>query len=330
MLDEEETASGKLQLLSSEPIFGFWIDLSGNIYTVLENGAISRLSQDGKLEPLSEQSIPSISSVNPSSDGLRTIISFGYPTKESFSVFDTKTNRFIPLSEGTSSADWHPSSSDRLVYIQNRGEKNVISTFTVSSQKSSELITLSQKGLRLDWASPEEIYLFDLPDNKSTGSLWTLNISTKTLRPIIKEESGLMTKWFSNNSFGLKLSFVNQLPSLEIIDQQNRTLAKLPFVGLPSECAEALSENRIYCAIPDAQDNLNGFLRRYLKKEDFYADSVYAIPTNIGIDQRLENAVMPISSPALDANVDISELSAYNGDLYFINRADRLLYRLDL
>ncbi len=327
----EELLIKKINPVTDASVFDYWITANKEIYYLNLNGSIYRISPGGAEEIILTQTIQSLSNINSSFDGSKAIISFGYPLKEVFAVFDTARKIWNPLPDGTVATDWDPKSSDRLIYLKNNGNKNSLNLLTLSNNQSSEIISFNQKDVLLEWVSPDEIYIMEKPSQEVDGSVWSFNIRNKTVKPIIKKELGLITKWFSNGSLGLKLSNKNRRPLLEFIDDKNRSLATLSFITVPDECVYDNMTNRIYCAVPANQNNLIRFPDDYLKKINYYADNIYLIPHSLGIDSTINNLIFTIFDAGIEnKNIDMDRIKIQDNKLYFLNRIDNKLYSLGL
>jgi len=325
---EEAEAARKLTILSSMPVIDYWINKNtGDIFYVDLSGNIFRNSL-GQEEVVSSQNIQNIHSIKPSPDGLKAIVTLGYPFETVLTIFDTVNNNWQPLPAGTISAAWDPQSNNQLAYLKtNANGRSSISLLILSDKKTAEIIKLNQKGLDLEWVVPDLLYLKQKPSAEYDSSIWTLNIKRRAFAPLIKEEAGLDVLWSDDGQLGLKFSGNGFSNSLTLIDNENRALANLDAVTLPSsKCT--FNQDKVYCAIPASIPPRTKLPDEYLKKQIFFADLFYTINLSSGRVDLLLDVVSTLIS--LDITIDADHLSLQNDRLLFMNRYDQRLYSLEL
>lgn len=307
--------------LSNQSVFDYWMK-NNEIYLVASTGTIYRVSLSGKEERILNQKIENLSSVRPSHDGSRAIISFGYPIKEIFAIFNTIDKSWQPLPTDITAAAWNPHDQNQLAVLRQVNDQAAVSIYNLDTKKFNNLLVLNQQDLKIDWAVPDEIYLTDRPTNKIGGSVWAIHIGKKTIRPIIKDEQGLMIKWFGNGQNGLKFSRKQGTNVLEIIDRNNLVQTILPIVSIPEKCA--VGEAGIYCGASESFHAVS-LPDDYLKGREFSPDILYQIPA--GVEE--------LAISLFDSTIELTPLDIFHPEikkdrLIFINRLDKNLYLLDL
>lgn len=310
-----------LQILSSQTVFDYWLK-NNEIYFVSLTGKIYRTSFSGKEESILNQTVENLSSVRPSADGSKAIISFGYPSKEIFAIFNTADKNWQPLPAEITAATWNPRDPNQLAVLRQAENQTAISIYSLSVKKFNDLLVLNQQDLKIDWAAPDEIYLTDRPTNKAGGFIWAVHIIKKTVRPVIQNEPGLIVKWFNNGQKGLKFSRKQNANILEVIDRNNQTQTILPIISLPEKCA--VDETDIYCG---GSENFRAasLPDDYLKDKRFAADILYHMPKGA------EEISLSIYDSSIERTpLDIFRPEIKKGRLILINRLDRKLYLLDL
>ena len=331
---EEKTttieSAGKTSALanvSQAPVFGYWLnkntqnlfyfDLSGNLY---ENG-----------ERVSSQLIPNLHSLNASPDGTKVIVTFDYPFKTIITIFDTENNAWQPLPTNTTSAAWDPTSNNRLVYLTKTGNQSSINLLTLNTKKSQKILSLNQSDLDLEWILPNIIYLKEKPSAEYLSSVWSLDIKTTLLAPLIREEPGADILWSRDGKIGLKLNSNGFNHSLTLVNDKNQPLASLPEITIPSKKC-VFSEASAFCAIPVSlpRPRLN-LPDDYLKKRVVFSDLLYKVDISSGTLELLpENDTLIEPSEEGITITDISNLSLIGDKLYFINGKDRKLYSMEI
>ena len=325
-LTQEQTGgsliSPSLQALSKQVIFDYWLK-NNEIYAVALTGEIYRISLSGQEEKVFNQEIQNLSQVKASADGSKAIISFGYPAKETFVIFDTANKSWQPLPAEIIAAAWSPRDSGQLAVLRENNGQTTVSIYNLASKKMVDILRLNQQDLQIDWATPDEIYLVERPTNETPTSIWAVHITKKTIRSLIKEEAGLIVKWFNNGQSGLKFSRKqNNTNILEVVNKNNQNEVVLPIISLPEKCA--VGDKNLYCGSSLSFNN-GSLPDDYLKGKRFLPDSLYQIP--IG----LENLSLTVYDADIeDVALDIWRPEIKKDRLIFINRFNRQLYLLDL
>lgn len=306
-------AGAKLQALTQDPIFDYWINSkTGNIYYLSPVGQVIRIS-GGQEEVVNSQTLSRLNQLTASPDGTLAIAKFNYPNFQTFSIFNTVTNSWQPLPAGTIAAAWSP--TQEIAYLDAKSLK----TLNLANQKTVEILKLTQKEAELYWRPDSKILLTNsLSSSELESQIWSINLANKTIAPFLNE-TGLAIKWSLDGKFGLRLKTVNRTPLLGLIDENGQALAELTFVTLPSKCL--IKEKKIYCAVPKNLPERISLPENYYKKAVYFEDSFYLIDLNTGGVSTIFNPELPI---------DAEHLELDNGRLYFKNRLDDKLYSLTL
>lgn len=317
-------------LLSNDATFDYWINKKTNeIYYLTDDGNIYKISSAGEGEGTGSRATNNLSYIKPSFDGSLILAAFGYPQNPTFAVHNLSTKTWQALPADTTAVAWDPLSNNRLAYLKNTGLAGRLYLYNIDSKKSSEILKINQRDLDLDWITPDLIYLKERPSVQVISSLWSFNLKTKTLQAVMKEESGLIVKWFPSGKAALK--FTNSSAkenSLTIVGSSDGPLAIVNSDTLPQKCALA-TESQIYCAVPRNITKGTTLPDDYLKKQTRFQDDIYLLAFE-------PNAVLinPIAkifdSQLSEVPVDADHLEIKEGRLLFINRYDKKLYSLPL
>jgi hypothetical protein len=310
----------KLSALIKNPAVAYWINsVTGAVYYLNPAGQVIRKTDTGE-ETVNSQTLDKLNSVVASPDGTFAIAKFNYPNQPIFSIFNTVTSGWQPLPENTVAVAW-ASNSQQLAYLENKNSSGGLKILNVVSQKTQEILKFSQAEAQLYWVKPFVIYLSNSAASADyPASLWSIDLRKKTLQPLIREENGLVFNWSANGDLGLKLNNSQGQPKLSLIDDQGSVLKEFTFVTLPEKCV--FESRKLYCAVPQfLRDNL--FLPDdYYKKAVYFRDDIYLI------DIDTATATLLLSG---DENlIDAQQLTIRNGELFFLNRYDNLIYRLRL
>ena len=324
---QENIAKPKLQSLTENPIFDYWVSQkTGDIYYLNESGQVLKKTSE-KEELANSQTINKLNRIEPSSDGTYALAKFNYPQLPTFSVFNTVTGVWQALPANTLAAAWSPShstlrvsdpmgSGQEIIYADDKALK----ILDILTGKTKEVLKITQKELELSWLSPSTVLLENQSLAGIPSNFWLLNLTTKNLVPFIQGESGLTIQWSKNREFGIKLNNENRAPRTSLIDKNGSTLITFSFVTLPSKCL--ITEKKIYCAVPK---NINEGI---LLPDDYYKKSVYFDDDFYLID--LGNGSVNELKTDSDLTIDAEHLEISGGKLFFKNRLDDKLYSLTL
>ncbi|TSC95815.1 MAG: Uncharacterized protein Athens101426_586 [Parcubacteria group bacterium Athens1014_26] len=317
--------SSKLKMVFDDKIFDYWINSKTNtIYYLGDSGQISKISASDtsqKGEIVNSQNINQLNKVMPSPDGAMAVAEFNYPKLPTFSIFDTATNAWQPLPPNIIAVAWSPDSK-KLAYLENKDNTGRIAIYDIASKKTQEVIKMTQKDLGLSWVKNDEMLFYETPSANIATSLYSLNTTNKTIKPLIKDEYGLTVNWSLDGKFGIKLINTNRVPSSVLIDASGNELASLSSLLLPPKC-QILERAKIYCGIPKTIPGGIALPDDYYKNAVYFQDELYLIDLASG-------KASVIFNNRDNVLIDASRLTVNNSQLLFINRYDGKLYSLDL
>lgn len=328
-LPVEETPGGNgkpvrsLSVVSSERVFDFWLNReTGDTWYFTEDGRIFAVDKDGTETSISAQPVKNVRDLSASPDGSLAVVSYGTPERLLFAIYDAEAANWLkPLPQGTAAAAWSPLKNE-LAYLKDEGASATLTIADFEGDTEREAARLSVKGSDLLWVASDTLYVSNRPSFSIPGSLWSFDLSDRTLKPVIKDEPGLMTAWTADGKIGLKFTTKeNGESALTIVSDKNEPAARASIgLTLPSKCA--LAAEKIYCAVPK---NLPAEARLpddYLKHA-FYTDDVF-----VAIDPANWTAETVFEPSRL--TIDAEKIAVYGDALYFVNRYDGLLYKLTL
>lgn len=314
-----------LKTLVSRPIFNYWF-LGGEVYYLTAAGEIFRISAEGTHRRADSPEIIDVDSINsfkPSFDRKSVLITFSDVADNNnpiLLVFNTETNSWLPVDKNVVSAAWHPS-QNQIVYL--KSDTNVLSLkmITLATQKTTEVIKLNMEDVILEWVTPDEIYISEKPSSLLAGSVWALNISKKTLRPVVKDEYGLMVQWAEDGKTALKFTSRRGENKIEFIDLNNTTLSAVGLsLTLPSKCV--FEGVIIYCAVSrNIPDNIilpDDYLKlKFYSEDDFWSWNTETGETKLIFDFKNES-------------IDAEKIDKNGSKLFFINRYTGSLNSLEI
>jgi hypothetical protein len=347
-----------LNIVSDEQVLNYFIEKDSSVIVINNSGNIISISGNNK-NTISSLGIQNIIKTSFSYDGSKLLVNFGDIKDPQTSIFDINNKSWIPLSAGIISPVWAPDSYKIAYLTNNKDYTETLNIIDISKTKptTSKIITLHILDFSLNWILKNDILLSDKASAYTLSSVWSLNLTNKTLSSIITKNRGLELLWSNNiinTLVGLEFVANESLVGgqLNLIDSTGNKTTNLNFITLPSKCAfNKYSENNsiisasttmsstqtkqttstinnsylaLYCAVPRDQNVLsaNALPDLYDQKGLFTSDNIYRINILNGNIDTLFNDQ--------DQNIDVSKIKIFNNNLYFINRLDQKLYSLSL
>ena len=321
----EETDN--IKILVNRPVFDYWFKGDETYYLTMD-GEIFRISVEGTHRRLDAPQIANSDSINSfasSFDGKMVLMTFGDEGGLALLVFDIETTSWLPIDDNVVGAAWHPS-QNQIAYL--KSDANLLSlnplslkVINLTNQKTTEVIKLNIEDVILEWKKADEIYLAPKSSALSSGSVWALNISKKTLRPVINDGLGLMVNWVSDGTHALKFTRRDGKNNLDFIDSNNVLIAPVALpITIPTKCV--FDKAIVYCAIPKNIPGTAILPDDYFKFNLYLEDDFWSWNTETG-------EVKTIYAPA-DKIIDAEKISKKNNALFFINRYDKNLYSLPI
>jgi len=345
-----------LNVVSDEQVLNYFVEKDSSIIIINNSGNIISINGNNK-NTISSLGIQNIIKTSFSYDGSKLLVNFGDVNNPQTSVFDINNKSWIPLSVGMISPVWAPDSYKIAYLTNNKDYTETLNIIDISKTKPviSKVMTLHILDLSLNWVLKNEILLSDKPSAYTLSSVWSLNLTNKTLNSIITQNRGLELLWGNNATNTLVgIEFIANKSLVggqsNIIDSTGNETANLNFITLPSKCDfNEYSENNsitnnstttsstqirqttstinnsylaLYCAVPRDQNVLaaSPLPDLYDQKGLFTSDNIYRINISSGNIDTLFNDQ--------NQNIDVSKIKIFNNNLYFINRLDQKLYSL--
>lgn len=346
-------------VLSSDPVFDYFVNTNNNITAIEPNGEIVAIS-NGQSAVVNSSTINNLISASFSYDGQKILVSYGTSTNPQSGIFNVATNAWTALPQGMLSPQWSPANNYQIAYLATINNGGLaLATMNASNLKATPttLFVLNAGDLALQWPMANDFVLSDKPTSQNAGSAWLFNASANTLAPLIYEVAGAEALWSHDASIPYGLVFFNNPSGQGNTLQLQPLLGTLPneslsFLTLPSKCAfnaelmpatstpAAASTTTsttktkapaaptstpylaLYCGVPRSS---SGFSSAHLPDDYntmalFTSDDIYKINTATGAEQTLWSDNTQ--------NMDVSDVKFFNDALFFVNRYDQKLYGL--
>lgn len=320
---EEET--GVPVLLSDEEreVFDFWINpsteevsyitLSGNIY-----GA-----REGSDPEISTQGVSALNFIKQSPSGDFILTAFGDPKNPEWGIFDVIDEVWRPLPSSIDQATWD--NENNLVVVRETSNQRMLEVVelqngSVSEQSFGNDVIFNDfkiRDIKMNVVEGNRLMIHEKPASFYEGKLWEINLNESTITNLIEEESGLSINWSESLAFKF-----NSPDNFFILDHNIENALPVFFTTLPSKCGQG--GDTVVCGVPQNRiSTQNSLPESYLQKEFFTIDDLYRIdPDSLETNEIFRSGTEDIRI------MDIKNPRVSNGNVYFLNRYNKGLYRV--
>ncbi len=334
-------------VVAQNPTVDYFIDSENTVTLVQPDGKIAKIER-GESSFISSSEINDVQGASFSHDGKKILVTFGDRLNIQASVFDIKNKSWNPLPAGSRSPGWSPIDY-RIVYFSQKNGRGSLSTVDMAKEKSSpvDIMKLNALDMRLDWVERNRILVSDKSNALFFGFVTSLNLSNKSISPVLERESGIESAWSPALGLGLMLSSAREWKSgkLTLFKLSDNSAKEITLNTLPSKCAFATEEEEInsaspaststqapktekadvvYCAVPrDFR-----LFATYSAADDYYKKSIYSIDDFYRVN--LKNGGVESVFADQAQFLDAINLKVFDQNLFFVNRYDLRLYAISL
>lgn len=314
----------QLRALSQDQIFDYWIVSStGAVFTISPLGSVYEITGT-EINLVSSQAIQALNFITPSTDGSSILAAFGDPRAPRWGIFDALDKVWRPLPSQILYAAWGASTNQIFALLNNSGVTDLVQA-DISRTPPRYTTLISRFGLRdvdILFRPKSSLIFTERPTYLYPGSIWELNFSAKKpqFRLLFAPQNGLMAKYGNYND---SLFTFASPSSFSILTFSFQRLASTFLTTLPPKCSD--SSSFVFCFAPQNIPQGTHLPDDYLQRRISFQDNLYAI------DLQSENVERILASnedttPSIDAH----HVHYFNGNLYFLNRQDNLLYEIIL
>ena len=328
--EKEKSEDEKIKPLTDEAIISPVISLDGEYiqYYSKENGNVWKISlNDSKKINISQDILTGLTRVwwSPKRDKVIT----RFP-KNKFYLYDYDTLRGILLKEGISDIAW-TNLGDKIIYNYCDVKTKTYSLNLANPDGSQWRKMADLPPGRISIAPiPQSsvISYWNYPDASSESFLKTVSLIGGESETIFSGKYGADYLWSPSGKRILVSSLAEKGSSkitLGIVDSDGKNYQTLNVPTLVSKCVWADDEN-VYCALPTSIPDGAVMPNDYQDKKITTKDTFLKINVLNGESKRIVD--LKEITDSYDAENLL--LSLYEGCLFFVNRIDGKLYRIDL
>ena len=316
--------AGLLQIVK-EPVIGPALakDESKILFYKRAGGNLFRAGLDGQGEEnVSNLTVVGITDIEWSRDRERTIVSYieDGALKRFIQTVATATTAFLP--QNISAPQFSPDATSRIAYteVTTSGSRLIIADSRGKNPKTAYFNQIPD--FRPSWDEPSTIILAT-PPTYAVSSLSALVTVGKTSSGFISGAGlGILS---DNKGFLYAVSAVSsdtgRILPLRLVNRKGEAVAETSVATLVDKCAWDIAGEWLYCAVPT---NAGASL-----PDNWYKGKVQFSDRLVKIDSRTGNVLgLGVEASFLDAvNLFLDTKNQY---LFFVNKADSTLWRLEL
>lgn len=224
--------------------------------------------------------------------------------------------------------DWSLAPNQQAAFILEQvGNQVRGSVVKLKDQSATQVFTSRFFDWQPDWQGTSTIGLQTKPSAKTAGFLYELDISKKTLEPVLGGVPGLLTRRHPNQS---KIVYSGNLGSelvFGLFDPAQAIFHRLPIKTLADKCSFNYDGSYLYCGVPTELPP-GAYPDDWYNGQISFTDNLWRINPNTYQSE----LIFSPSLAGLPISFDITSLflSRDGQQLYFINKNDSLLWVLDL
>ncbi len=311
-----------LEKLSNQEIVFFWINKkTGETFYTTPDGDIYLAKEMGD-QKISPQSVGTIYSLEPNQTGEKILAFFGERTNKRSGIFDIIDKTWKPLPSEILSATWGTSEKKLFGLIRVGAGKDLVE---INTEKTPPTYKTLLKDFVLNDVSisvvpNDRIFIYEKSSAFYSPRLWEFNPKDSSVSLIIQSTPGGVFG-FSKDMKNVFTLFPDK-KQLSVVTNSIKTTTYADFFTVPDKCDMFASTT--YCFVPQEQNDVVGFFGAYDQRKIFTSDTLmkFNVSTN-------EIGVLSASG-ALPNKTDASNVLFFENYIYFKNRYDNFLYRLDI
>lgn len=314
---------------SNEEIYGYWIQTGTSTHVqakttaffLTKGGELKKNDGTGEFSLLSYSSygVPLVVKQNVS--GTVAVVKFD---SGSTYVYSVARNAWDLLGNSITDFAFSPDGQKLLTLEERGGEMSVVQYDSLTtSKRSAILLRFGAVDLRIQWPSASRAIFTSVPSYFSDGIVLEANLQTKTFRKIA-EGSGVSALSSQKNSRIFVFRPETKSKTVAYVYASDGTKQNsYSRMLLDAKCGASFSEPTVWCGAPQLLPaGTFTFPDDYLKRAVFTHDELVEIRLDTG-----DLVSIPFAS---DFYVDMSQITHTNGEVFFVNRLDERVYKLEV
>jgi|GEM_PF-5339225 len=304
----------------------------GVVVTVHRNGTIDRIAST-TVTALSAKPVDGFASASFSGDGTRILVLTGNQPRTQVNVFEIETASWRVIPGTFRDATWAPAGSRLAILTPDPATgKTAVALYDAENGKTIRtLAALALGDVSVSWPSQGTVIVADKPNNRSTGSAWSVDVESGRVSLAARGKEGFSAIWNeeANKALAFQANAIGTGGRTKLIEDGIER-AVLSFTTIPEKCvfsslASSASSTTpfVMCGVPRDQRNLQNLVLpdAYYRKA-FFTDDVI-----VGVNLETRTVDFTIAPPA---SVDAVSLQVVGTSVYYLDRSSGTLYRTEI
>lgn len=331
---DSSAGNGKITAISEEPVLSPVLSGDDTIvkYYSSENGKTFQVGIDGKNKgTISTKELPDLSLVFWSPDKTKVITKFSQAgAAVRFYFYDYAAGRGVQLKSNIDSIAWESNNKIFYKYYNPSSKERSLNISNPDGTEWVKILDLDLKDVRISRVPQTSLVSFwTVPDANTKTILRSASLVGTDDKTLFREKFGADYKW---NGSGTKILMSHTDDAdkskirLALINNMGGEYKNLEIPTLAAKCAWSTDNQTVYYALPGSIPDNSVMPNDYMEKKFTTADTFWKVDTATGEKNRLiELNKIPGKLDAMDLFLNADESL-----LFFTNRVDGKLYRIDL
>ncbi|TAK95554.1 hypothetical protein EPO05_03820 [Patescibacteria group bacterium] len=333
---QASSESAAIQIVTNEGVMGLYVG-DGNDgplkYYTTGDGDVYQISLDGtNLQSLANNSLTGLASVNWSPRGNKAITSFKRDGVETFYVYDFDSKQGNKMKDGVDTISWS-NLGDKIIYkyFDATTKQRSVNVAEPDGKNWQKLADTPYRNLKISQIpQSSQVAFWNKPSANEETDLELASIVGAGATRVMAGKFGADYLWSPNGEFML-VSSVEQGGKklmLGVASKDGKNYQSLGIPTLASKCAWTKNSEKVYCAWPSIDEGV--------VMPDDYQDGKMATRDTfwkVNVLTGEKKRVMELKElESINQTFDASNLvvSPKEDVLFFINRTDQKLYRIEL
>ncbi|HUD08660.1 MAG TPA: hypothetical protein VMQ48_01060 [Candidatus Saccharimonadales bacterium] len=328
------TSNLSVSAVSDEPVFGAALSADGNslYYFLRNNGQLNQADLNGKLEKvLSTEKFTNLKKITWNKPKNKVIIKTeSAPGKSKFLYFDIPGKKVSVLKENLDSVAWS-NLGDKIIYkyYDPKTKKRTVSTADPDGKNWTDLTEFNYQGVEISpIPSSSDISFWPSPNAFTPTSVNSISFGGGAKKEILKDKFGADLLWSPDGSQAA-VSFTDQKgghkTELALMNSQGGEFQSLGFATFATKCAWSTDSKYLFCALPGNIPDTAILPDDWQASKISTSDTFWKVEAATGKKDRL------VDPEKIGGTYDalFPFLSKDEKSLFFVNKADGKLYKLD-
>ena len=195
-------SSSQFGVISNDPALDYFVDAANTVTLIKTDGTVESIA-NGKTTAIGSSTISNVVSAALSYDGKKVLEVSRVGTTTQSNVLDLASQVWTSLPDNIQNSVWSPINY-QIAYLapSNSGAETLmtIDEARTPNAKPISITLLGMEDMLLQWPNENTIAISDRPSAYTTGSVWLLTISSKTLSSVVYENLGTESLWNASGS----------------------------------------------------------------------------------------------------------------------------------